>query len=513
MAKDSKKSRNITRQLEAKAKAAQAGAEAEKARAEAAQIAAQLERDRIAAETAKREAEAAARSQKQKFDSVVSAGTYATGFVGGKAISAGIDKSIKASIGVKNKALADLAKETSKLVEAAGGDSAAGKRATAKLQATVATADKVGVTKTGTLKTGAVTGIGLIATGVATRMMGAQQEDETLKTIYTSLGTAEIVAGGTVLYSQMKSAAAPKALPDVKSLAQIEQARAIAAPGTPEAPAKPQAPKATKPRAPAKPGAKKAAAASKTLVAGMTDAGKAAPIQSAAKAAGKKVASGALRALGPVAVALASVAAVTGSAQAGENTTQQIARGVTAAADAATFGVAGMVSEAVKSKETIKVDHREAARAAHLASAERKLAAGGKLTRAEERAVEEKRAAEGDAPKAISQEALVSFNLVAGVTSLAAGVVTRSPILKAAGAANLTLAAINARDLGERSGKAYLNDQAERKAATVPQIDPAVAGAMMAGAAMRSDGRTEGYQRRSRNGLVVNVQGYRTPGR
>jgi hypothetical protein len=512
MAKDAKKSRNATRQLEAKAKVAQAGAEAEKAKAEAAQINAQLEKARLDDDRAKRELEASQRSEKQKFDSTVSAATYAAGFVGGKVISSGIDKSIEKSAAVKNKALQDLAGETKKIVDKAGGDNAAGKRATAKLDATVRTADKVGLTKVGSKMPGMVTGVGLIATGVATRMMGSSQDDPTLKTIYTSLGTAEIVAGGTVIYSQLKSAAAPKVLPDVKSLAQIEQARAIAAPGTPEAPAKQPkaaAPAAPKSRAPAQPGAKKAKAASKALVSGMTESGKV----SAAKAAGKTVAKGALRALGPVAVVAAAVTAVAGSAQAGESTAQNITRGVVAATDAATFGVGGLVVETVRNKETINVDHRENARQANLAAAERKLAAGGKLTRAEKLAISEKAA---DADKPSFAEGMLEVSSW-GFTA-ASGVALASAALRAASgnggvkAALVTAGVLFSAGAAARAGKAYLNDTAERKAAEIPTIDPAVAGAMMASAAMRPDGQTAGYQRKSKNGLVVNVQGYRTPG-
>ncbi|OYW56790.1 MAG: hypothetical protein B7Y80_01525 [Hyphomicrobium sp. 32-62-53] len=524
MAKETKKqSRNAVKIEAAKAKAATANAEAAKAQAEAAQINATLEKARLDDDRARRELEASQRAEKQKFDSAVSAATYAAGFAGGKVISSGIDKSIEKSAAVKNKALQDLASETKKIVDKAGGDSAAGKRATAKLEATVKTADKVGLTKVGSKMPGMVTGVGLIATGVATRMMGSSQEDPTLKTIYTSLGTAEIVAGGTVIYSQLKSAAAPKVLPDVKSLAQIEQARAIAAPGTPEAPAKQPkavAPAAPKARAASPPGAKKAKAASKALVSGMTESGKA----NAAKAAGKTVAKGALRALGPVAVVAAAVTAVAGSAQAGESTAQNIARGAVAAADAATFGVAGLVAETVRNKETIKVDHRENARQANLAAAEKKLAAGGKLTRAEEMAISEEAAEPSTADGAFERAADImtgAGGAMAGVAMLkqAADTIARPgfvgrTLLRTGGVGMVAVGGVMVYDAVTRpaGGKAYLNDAAKRKAAEVPAIDPAIAGAMMASAAMRPDGQTEGYQRKSKNGLIVNVQGYRTPG-
>ena len=61
-------------------------------------------------------------------------------------------------------------------------------------------------------------------------------------------------------------------------------------------------------------------------------------------------------------------------------------------------------------------------------------------------------------------------------------------------------------------GKAYLNDAAKEKAQSTPVVTPAMAGAMTA-AAMTADGQTDSYQRRTKSGKTVTVQGYRTPTR
>lgn len=527
MSKEPKKNSGVsqrtkTRQLEATAKAKEAEARTR-------EIEARLETARLEADAKKRADEAAARSQKQGFDTAVLAGTYAAGLAGGKMAASAIDKKVTASVAVKNAALNDLAKVTTSLTEKAGGDTPAGKRATAKLNATVKVADTTKLTKVSRGKAGLITAAGLVALGMTTRGMASETEDETTKTILTAAGTAEVVAGATVLYSEAAARAAPKALPDVKALAAIEQGRAIAQPGIPAAPEK--APKVKAPpaaKAPAQPGAKKAKAASKKMVNGMTQAG-APATASTAKAAGKAVAKAGLRALGPVAIAAATVAAVTGSAQAGESTAQNIAKGVVAAADAATFGVPGMIADSVKNRETIKYDAKEAARQANVASAEKKLTSGAKLTRAEELAMQEKAASGGatmqDRVAAASGVIIGTSAAVVGAIKVADGLAPKLNasrslsvrVPRIAGGAALVVGggmlAVEAFKTmtGPGQGKAYLNDAAERKAAEIPAVDPALAGAMMASAAMGGDGRTEGYQRRSKNGLVVNVQGYRTP--
>lgn len=523
MAKDTKKQsgsgqRNKTRQLEATAKAKEAEARTR-------EIEARLETARLEADAKKRADEAAARSQKQGFDTAVLAGTYAAGLVGGKMAASAIDKKVTASVAVKNAALKDLAKVTTGLTEKAGGDTPAGKRATAKLNATVKVADKTKLTSVSRGKAGLITAAGLVALGMTTRGMASETADETTKTILTAAGTAEVVAGATVLYSEAAARAAPKALPDVKALAAIEQGRAIAQKGTPAAPApepKAKAPPAAK--APGQPGAKKAKAASKKMVSGMTKVG-GEVVESTAKAAGKTVAKAGLRALGPVAIAAATVAAVTGSAQAGESTAQNIAKGVVAAADAAAFGVPGMIADSVKNRETIKYDAKEAARQANAASAEKKLASGAKLTRAEEVAMQEKAAnAGGDGLTGddVVRLALNGAVIGAGATFISDGNraarygrgALRVIGNRAAGAMLIALGTAQAiQTVKDRmGGKAYLNDQAKKKAESAPAVTPTMAGRMVA-QAMTADGQTEAYQRRTKTGKTVTVQGYRTPTR
>jgi len=63
-----------------------------------------------------------------------------------------------------------------------------------------------------------------------------------------------------------------------------------------------------------------------------------------------------------------------------------------------------------------------------------------------------------------------------------------------------------------QDGKSFLNDAAERKAAEVRK--PVAPTPVVAAAAQRrSDGQTEGYMRRGRNGQTVQVKAYRTPTR
>lgn len=75
--------------------------------------------------------------------------------------------------------------------------------------------------------------------------------------------------------------------------------------------------------------------------------------------------------LAPALAAAAAVGAVSQSAEAGEASTVQTARGALAALDSATLGVAGMVSEAVKSRQTYKIDHRAMGEAQRKREAER----------------------------------------------------------------------------------------------------------------------------------------------
>lgn len=482
MAKEPKKPsgaamRNKTRQLEATAKAKEAEARTR-------EIEARLETSRIEAEAKRRADEAAARSQKQVFDTGVTLGTYAAGLAGGKMLASSLDKKVAASVAVKNVALKDLAGTTGKLIEKAGGDTAAGKRATAKLNATVKVADRAKLTRVGRGPAGLVTAAGLVALGMTTRSFAAGQEDETMKTVLNAAGTAEVVAGGAVLYSDLAARAAPKALPDVKSLATIEQARAIGKPGTPAVPvpdkAAPAAAK-TKPRAPAQSGAKKAKTASKAMITGMSKVtaaaetgGAVAKVASKAAVAGR-LAARALPGLGMVLMAAGAAYSAYDSIQRGDS-----AGGVMKSAALGALGLdMGTATAAETPKETAKTESGSPASSSNH----------------------------------VSSEALAAFNGVVGVGATVVGAVVRSRALKFAGVANLALASMHAKTVGESSGKAYLNDAAQKKAETAPAISPAAAGAMAAQAMVRGDGQTESYTRRTRDGKAVTVTGYRTPTR
>lgn len=337
MSKDTKKrNRSAERIANANAKTATAQAQAAAAQAEAARINADLERQRLADQAAKR-----------GFDIGVTAATYGIGLAGGKMLASSVDKKIAASLAARNAALADLAKAMKPLTAKSGGTSPVGQRSSAQINAAAKVGRKTGITRPGRGAAGLITGVGMIGMGAYTRSLGANSTDPTEKTIYTALGTAEIVAGGTVLYSDLVSRQAPKALPDVKALATIAQAEAVATRSTPALPAKTPAPTpaaqvpAPKTRAAnvtqrASKAVTAANKASKAMVGGMSMAGR------AAAATGGLLKRVAL----PAVAGIAALGAMQGAAQAGESTAVTVKAGALAATDVVTGGAVTFYGQA-----------------------------------------------------------------------------------------------------------------------------------------------------------------------
>lgn len=458
---------------QADARAEEARAAAEMAKADAAKAKADAEKS--AAEAAERQSSSqrSAEDAKRLFDTSVTAGAYAIGAVSGALTAKKLDKLHGEGQAAKNKALKRVATEARPLIDKADGKTAAGKRSAAKLGAIVRTADKAGLTSTRRGVAGPVAGGGLVLVGLASRAIAAETENETVKTVLNATGTAEAVAGGVVLVKDMANRASTTHLPDVKSLATIEQARAVSHPGMPAEPkpkptapaaTPPQEPKASKPGKPPKGGSSVLGAAKKLvlpLIAGI--AGHTAFSKSAAagESTGKALGEAAQAAGEATADVLTGGAVSTFAAAKADGKSGAIAAVeavVTGVANVATLGAAGLVASKVAARETIPYVPESVAR----------RRSGAFLN---------------DAAAARAREAQV----------------------RPAGAA------------APAHGKAYIDGAAERRASEaarhLPLQLPGTPGAARPAAqAPQSDGQTEGYTRVDpRTGMTVQVQGYRTP--
>lgn len=247
------------KRAEAQAKEAEARAKAIEAESEAKRIAAETERrasedrqrelDRSAAER-KREADQRATEQKQIFDTAVTVASYVSGVAVAAATVKKLDALHAQGVAAQNKQLRKLANQVGPLLDDAASASQTARRSATKLRAITKTADRSGVTrapKRGTA--GPATGVALIASGLVSRGLAAQQDNETVKTVLNASGTAEVVAGGLVIAKDIASRSANTDRLDVAALSKIDQADAIAA-------QKPKKTPASKPRAKAAPKAK-----------------------------------------------------------------------------------------------------------------------------------------------------------------------------------------------------------------------------------------------------------------
>jgi hypothetical protein len=222
-----------TEQARAKAEAAAAGAKAEEAKANAEATRAKTEAARIAADAKKRADDAAAESSKRIFDTSITATSYAAGVLTGAKTAKTIDAKVAEGLANKNKELGKVAKQLSPLIEkvdnAAGIKKSAGlvQRTLTKIDALVATADKIGLTKVARGPAGPVAAIGMLAIGATSRYASTQTDNETVKTVLNASGTAEMVAGAVVGVKDLANRAAPTKTVDAKALGIVEQGRAM----------------------------------------------------------------------------------------------------------------------------------------------------------------------------------------------------------------------------------------------------------------------------------------------
>lgn len=218
-------------QARSSAETAKANAEAEKAKADA-------EKTRAEAAKAKAEADAkaqtdkdAAESAKRIFDTAVTATAYAAGIAAGAATSKQIDKKLVEGLDNKNRELRSLASKVTPLVKTVDTAGTSKKAATlvertiSKIDAIVATADKIGLTKVGRGPAGPVAAIGALAIGAVSRTAAQHTDNETIQTVLNATGTAEMVAGATVGVKDLASRAVPTKTVDAKALSTIEQGR------------------------------------------------------------------------------------------------------------------------------------------------------------------------------------------------------------------------------------------------------------------------------------------------
>jgi hypothetical protein len=220
-------------QAHAKADAAAASAKAEEAKAHAEAIRATAEAARIAADTQKRADEASAETRRQIFDTGVTGGAYVAGAAAGSKTAKMIDGKVAAGLANKNKELGNISRQLSplmKTVDKAGDSKKAASlvnRTLTRMEAIVATADKIGLTKVARGPAGPIAAIGMLAIGAVSRTAAAQTDNETVKTVLNATGTAEMVAGGFVGVKDLANRAAPTTTVEAKALSVVEQSRAM----------------------------------------------------------------------------------------------------------------------------------------------------------------------------------------------------------------------------------------------------------------------------------------------
>ena len=301
-------------QQKAQAELIRAQAAAEKAKADAAAAEAarkakadQDERDRVAA------AEKAAQdNQKALNKALLNIGLPVVGIAAGHLIAKQIEKGHNASVEARGAQLKALAGDVSKQI--AKGDKLKGAAKTAsnkKLAGMVQTADKLKLTRT-TAPLGVAAAATLVIDGAIARFVVAPYiKDEITAEAVRAGGTALALTGSALVGHMALSRASPAVTPDAKSLAVIEQARALTTKPAP----KPRTPKGAPPPAVAQ-----------------------SPLVKAGVQAAKWLA--------PVVAVGAAAVAMTRAASAGESTGEVAKQGAAAGADVLTAGAVTNYEEA-----------------------------------------------------------------------------------------------------------------------------------------------------------------------
>lgn len=530
MAKSKSKTSGRVREAEAKARVAEAEAKAAAARAEAESraAAAKLESERIAAASAKQAAAdrraddlAAAKRDTQGFRAIATTTGVVTGIAAGKGLAHLVDARFVASVAAKNAALGDLAARAAK---------------------TGAAASSKAATRAGLTKARAPLGIGLAAALLAeaayVRFGVSPKLDDSPRSqaIADASATASTMAAIGLVGSQAINRATPKAVLDATAMATIATGARVSGRKT--------AGTAPKPGPSPKPGTVPALRAeAKTLNIAGAEKMRKADLQKAIAAAqppapSSGLAGGLKRMLGRALPAAAAVLfAGAGYAQAskdGASRSEAVKAGATAGADALTggavssyaaekarggsttmattrsviegignimtFGLAGMMSDSAKRRETIgyvpesvqkRIDREKSVPPVPPSSdiGRRAMFAGA-----------------GAVGMKLGLETLRSARGERGFTGFAGRAGGR--LMMATGALTALGSLLPS---SKSSGAAYLNDGAKAKAQRAPSpggptrsASPALAG---------PDGMTAGYMRVDpRTGKTVQVKGYRTPG-
>lgn len=476
---------NTVKAREADARARQAEAEAQRAVTEAKRL--EIEAAERAAQRAeKRRAEDKAPSEQLRQVGLV-AGPLVAGMAYGKHKADTIQAQAEKAARAKNKQIDKVAAKLR------------GVRDPARLAAAVKVADGL---KLGKMKgpVGAVTAGFLVTEAVAARVVAANTDNETAREVLNGaalgLGAAAVGTVGTRLVQRSTSSV----LPNAAALVDIETAR-------------------------------------ETLK-------KTAPKQAKATRTGGTALAKATRVALPVLAGIAAVSAFNDAAKAGESTAEATKKGAKAAGDVvsfgavsahekakargasdveavavgtavgainfATFGVAEMANDTLSDKGGVSgVISDTVTTAAAKVSELLGWAGAAKANAVTERSGEAANASPGLAQR-VAQEAFRPNSLVsAGVAAVATRSFPGAVLTYLA-----TKAVLDAVSPDKPAQpKAYLNAHAEQKAAEPSRpvsTPPTVAAAAQQ---HRSDGQTEGYTRRTKTGLTVQVQGYRTPTR
>lgn len=232
---DAARAREVTKAKTADAEAAKANAEAELAKSNAEATRARAEETRLKGEEKRREDAAAALNKDMIFQTGAQLATYGGGVAAGLVQAKKIDENFKLAIAAKDKQLGPVAKKIKPLIGKL--DVGTSKKALAQnerikkqLSAIVTAADKTGISKTGRGSAGPKTALAFLALSGVSRIVGAQAENETVKTIANATATGEAVAAAVIIAKDTAARGSPTKFSDAVALSTVEEARALSQP-------------------------------------------------------------------------------------------------------------------------------------------------------------------------------------------------------------------------------------------------------------------------------------------
>jgi hypothetical protein len=449
-------SKNMVEAKKADAAAKQAEAEAAKANAETRRLELQAQKDAADRADKRREADKAPLEQARQIGLV--AAPLAAGMVYGNRKANAIAAKVEKAAAAKNQQLAAVAKRVK------------GSKSPARMAAAVRVADELKLTKMKGPVGGLTAGF-LVTEAAAARVVAANTENETAREVLNSaaigLGAAAVSTVGTRLVQRATSSV----LPNAGAMVEVETARENLKASTPQAKAAKRSmlAKAGRVALPALVGLAAAAAYSEARAEGADES-----------AAGKQAAKAGVDVVTGGAISEYEKAKARGAGE-----MEAVATGIgKGAINIATFGVADMANETLKDQGGVA-----GIIAQPVIEVAKKI--GGLLGWSDEarEAAAEARGAAAPGGEDPSAAAKIGGTIIGGT--------------------GLSLAALGFGKAAD--GKAYLNDSAARKAAQVPAAQAATG--VATAPVQRTDGQTDSYTRRGRNGQTVQVKAYRTPTR